>query len=293
MITHGKDCRLTILNADREYPLPYAEETLREAVYVLAEEASVEGDGNRRAIRKSAGVTGCIITPLTIGTTPPLWALALGEAEPPLFVSETRNLYRHTLRLTPLEDSPVFSLVRVRGVERIRFENCRVSGVELRINREAAGIMPGTVFLRLDISGNTPPEPYLLETDSGLAPAERFKEPGVRYALNGVENKTIYGLTVTTEKKGGTKTEVWIKRLISDSGEFPSTIENLTVTARLFREHYEWRLPGMFRLTLSNLLLMTDETSVNTSGPVIGPLRYYCVGSMTAEVFTEYEGALV
>jgi hypothetical protein len=294
----GKDCRLTILTADREYPLPYAEETLREAVYVLEEEASIEGGGNRKAIRKSAGATGCVITPLTIETAPLLWALALGEAEPPLFVSETRNLYKHTLRLTPLENSPAFSLVRERGAERIRFEHCRVSGFELRINRETAGAMPGTLFLRLDISGNTPPEPYLLETDSDLNPAERFKEPGVWYALNGVENKTIYGLTVTTAKQGGTRTEVWIKRLISDSGEFPASIENLTVTARLFRDHAdlrsdEWRTPGTFRLTLSNLLLITDETSVNTSGPVIGPLRYYCAGSMTAEVFTEHEGDLL
>jgi hypothetical protein len=159
--------------------------------------------------------------------------------------------------------------------------------------RETAGAMPGTVFLRLDISGDTPPEPYLLETDSGLTPAERFKEPGVRYALNGVEHRDIYGLTVTTAKQGGTKTEVWIKRIISDGGEFPTDIESLTVTARLFREHYEWRLPGTFRLTLSNLLLMTDETSVNTSGPVIGPLRYYCMGSVSAEVFTEHEGVLL
>jgi hypothetical protein len=293
MTVHGKDCRLTILNADREYSLPYAEETIREAVYVLTEEASIEGDGNRRAIRKSAGVTGCIITPLTIGTAPLLWALALGETEPPLFVSETRNLYKHILRLTPLEDSPAFSLIRERGAERIRFEHCRVSGFELRIMREAVGAMPGTVFLRLDISGDTSPEPYLLETDNGLTPAERFKEPGVRYALNGIENKTIYGLTVTTAKQGGTKTEVWIKRVISDSGEFPADIESLTITARLFRDHYEWRLPGTFRLTLSNLLLMTDETSVNTSGPVIGPLRYYCAGDMTAETFTNNEEILL
>jgi hypothetical protein len=132
-----------------------------------------------------------------------------------------------------------------------------------------------------------------VETDSGLAPAERFKENGVRYAVNGTENKTIYGLTVTAAKQGGAKTEVWIKRVVSDGGEFPTDIESLTVTARLFRDHYEWRTPGTFRLTLSNLLLMTDETSINTSGPVIGPLRYYCAGAVSAEVFTESEGVLL
>jgi hypothetical protein len=224
--------------------------------------------------------------------------LALGEAGIPLFVSETRNLYKHTLRLAPLEDSPALTLIRERGAERIRFEHCRVSGFELRINRETAGALPGTVFLRLDISGDRPPEPYLLETDNGPSPAERFKEPGVRYALNGVEIKTIYGLTVTTAKKAGTKTEVWIKRLNlsqppSVAAEFPTTIESLAVTARLFREYYEWRTPGTFRLTLTRLLLMTDETSVNTSGPVIGPLRYYCAGDMTAETFTSNEEILL
>jgi hypothetical protein len=298
MIVHGADCRLTILNADREIALPYSEETIREAVYVLAEEAGIEGDGNRRAIRRSAGVTGCVITPLTIGTAPLLWALALGEAGPPLFVSETRNLYKYTLRLTPLEDSPAFTLIRERGAERIQFEHCRVSGFELRINRETAGVMPGTVFLRLDINGDTPPEPYLLKTDSGLNPAERFKEPGVRYALNGVENKTIYGLTVTAAKKGGTKTEVRIHRILGQGIGYREwgigeDIKSLTVTARLFRDRYEWRTVGMFRLTFSNLLLMTDETSINTSGPVIGPLRYYCAGSVSAEVFTENEGELI
>jgi hypothetical protein len=293
MIVHGKDCRLTILNAERETALPYSEETIREAVYVLTEEVSIEGNGQRRAIRKHCGVTGCIVTPLTIGTAPLLWAVALGEAEPPLFVSETRNLYKHTLRLAPQEESPAFTLIRERGIERIRCENCRVSGFELRIMREAAGAMPGTLFLRLDISGDTPPEPYLLETDSGISPAERFKEPGVGYALNGIEQKNIYGLTITVTKKGGTKTEVWIHRILDGSEDFPSIIDSLTIQARLFRGCYEWRMPGTFLLTLSNLLLMTDETSVNTSGPVIGPLRYYCAGSVSAEVFTENEGALL
>jgi hypothetical protein len=48
----------------------------------------------------------------------------------------------------------------------------------------------------------------------------------------------------------------------------------------------------MFRLILSNILLMADETSVNTSGPVIGPLRYYCAGDMTVDVFTQGEESL-
>jgi hypothetical protein len=147
--------------------------------------------------------------------------------------------------------------------------------------------MPGTVFLRLDISGDTPPEPYLPETGGGVSSAERFKENGMGYAVNGVEYNTIYGLTVTAAKRGGTKTEVRIHRIIRNGEAFSSVIESLTVTARLFRDCYERRRPGMFRLSFSKLLLMADETAVNSSGAVIGPLRYYAAGPVMAEVYSE------
>jgi hypothetical protein len=164
--------------------------------------------------------------------------------------------------------------------------------------------MPGVVYLRLDISGEEwggerseergvkSEEPDGGLKDGGrLSCAERFRESGVGYVLNGVEHHGIYGLTVTTVKKGGTKTEVWIKRVLEQGIGYREwgiggVIENLAVTARLFRDRYEWRTPGAFRLTLSNLLLMTDETNINTSGPVIGPLRYYCAGEVRGEVFT-------
>jgi hypothetical protein len=266
--------------------VPYAEETIREAVSLLTEEAAVEGDGCCGAVRKSAGVTGCVVTPLTIGTAPLLWALCLGEAEPPVFVSETRNLYKHVLRLAPREDSPAFTVIRERGPERVCYENCRVKGFELRIMREAADGVPGILRLRLDIGGDRPPEAYLLETVTGLNNAERFKETGVRYALNGIEHKSIYGLTISTVKKDGTKTEVRIHRALRDGEGFPPVIESLTVTARLFRDCYEWREPGTFRLTLSRLMLTADETAVDCADGVIGPIRYYAAGGVSAEVFS-------
>jgi hypothetical protein len=137
-----------------------------------------------------------------------------------------------------------------------------------------------------------------VETDSGLSPAEHFKENGVHYAINGVEHQDIYGLTVITAKQSGTKTALRIHRILRDGEELPASIESIGITARLFRDHAdlrsdEGRTPGMFRLTFSNLLLMADETSVNISGPVIGPLRYYCAGNMTAEVFTQGEENLL
>ena len=90
MKVQGCDCSIVIKTAYREMDVPYSEETLREAVSLLQEEASIEGDGICRAIRKRGGVTGCVVTPLTIGTAPLLFYLAMGSAGLPVFVSETR-----------------------------------------------------------------------------------------------------------------------------------------------------------------------------------------------------------
>ncbi|MDR1902538.1 MAG: hypothetical protein LBQ88_09695, partial [Treponema sp.] len=77
MLVNGRDC--LIKTQYRETGIPYAEETIREAVSLLTEEASIEGDGSCRAIRKSGGVAGCVVTPLTIGTAPLLLYLAMGS----------------------------------------------------------------------------------------------------------------------------------------------------------------------------------------------------------------------
>jgi hypothetical protein len=70
MLVNDRDCLIVIKTRYREMGIPYAEETIREAVSLLKEEAAIEGDGSCRAIRKSGGVTGCVVTPLTIGTAP-------------------------------------------------------------------------------------------------------------------------------------------------------------------------------------------------------------------------------
>ena len=80
MKVQGGDCSIVIKTQHRETDIPYADETLREAVSFLEEEASIEGDGVCRGIRKSGGVTGCVVTPLTIGTAPLLLYLAMGAA---------------------------------------------------------------------------------------------------------------------------------------------------------------------------------------------------------------------
>jgi hypothetical protein len=286
MFVSGRDCSIVIRTRFREAALPYTEETIREAVSLLTEEATIEGDGFCRVIRKSAGVTGCVVTPLTMGTVPLLLALALGEAGRSEFVSETRNLYRHTLNLMPMEGGPRFDLIQGHGTERRLYEGCRVKDFELRIGREAA------VRLRIDIHGDNSAVSYPYLAPLVVNDAERFKEDGVSYWINGMEYRNIYGLTISAKKTGGTKTEVRIHRIL-EKEELPSLIESMEITARLFRDKYEYRHYGMFRLTLSRLIFMADETSINTGGEVIGPLRYYVTGNITAEIFTSGEDIIL
>jgi hypothetical protein len=60
----------------------------------------------------------------------------------------------------------------------------------------------------------------------------------VRYAVNGGENRDIYGFSLTVRKAGGTRAEVRIHRILRAEMEFPAIIENLKVTAQLYRERY-------------------------------------------------------
>jgi hypothetical protein len=280
MTVQGRDCLIVIKTQYREMGVPYAEETIREAVSLLTEEAAMEGDGSCRAIRKSNGVTGCVVTPLTIGTAPLLLYLAMGSSGLPLYVSETRNIYRYKLNLLPAEDSTRFDLVQERGGERRIFEGCAVTGFELRIHREEA------VKLKLDIQGKRPPEIYPYQDIASTELGERFMGDRVSYRINGTEYHNIYGLTVSTQKEGGTKTELWIKRVLEQGPDLPGIIEELTITAQLLRDKYEYRYYGMFRITLTRLVLSADETAVDCADGVIGPLRYYVAGIVGTEVFT-------
>jgi hypothetical protein len=291
MLVNGCDCLVVIKTLYREVAqsgftgllIPYAGETIREAVSLLTEEAPIEGGGSCKAIRKSGGITGCVVTPLTIGTAPLLLYLAMGSAGLPLYVSETRNLYLYTLSLLPAEDSTRFDLVQERGEARKLYEGCVVTGFELRVVRGE------TIHLKLDIRGERPPAPYpspdTLKTQTG----ERFTGDRVSYRINGQEYYNIYGLTVSAKKEGGTKTELWIKRSLEYGGDLPEIIEELVITAQLLREKYEHRHYGMFRLILSRLVLTADETEVNSADAVIGPLRYYVAGTAEGEVFANSE----
>ncbi|GHV77510.1 hypothetical protein AGMMS49942_23310 [Spirochaetia bacterium] len=288
MNVQGRDCTITLKTQYREMGLPYAEETIREAVSLLKENPAIEGDGNCGAIRNSAGVTGCVVTPLSIETVPLLFVLALGRSGVPVFISETKGLYRHTVNLSAMESGLRFDLIQERGTVRTLYEGCRVKGFELRIIRGEA------IKLKLDITGDQAPVTYAYPDSTAvcggeLAFFERFKENGVKYRINGKEQTNIYGLTIATRKQGGTQTEVWIHRVLESTGELPQLIESLEVTAQLYRDSYEYRSYGAFRLRLSRLVLMADETDINSGDTVIGPLRFYCAGLFSADVFTADE----
>jgi hypothetical protein len=69
----------------------------------------------------------------------------------PLYISETRNLYRYKLNLLPVEDGSRFDLIQERGGSRKLYEGCAVTGFELRINRGEA------IHLKLGVQGERAP----------------------------------------------------------------------------------------------------------------------------------------
>jgi len=280
MKVQGKDCTIVIKTSHHEFDVPYSEETIREAVSILQEEASIEGDGNCKAIVKKNGVTGCVVTPLTIDTVPLLLYLAFGSAGKPLYVSQTRNVYSSKLNLLPLEDTECFDLIQDRGNERRVFEDCRIQGFEFRIENDNA------IKLKLDVCGERSAKTYLYTDDVEKTTGERFKSNCIDYYINGKENHFIYGITLSVKKSSGTKTEIWIKRILPVSNELPECIEELNIRAMLLSTKYECNSYGLFSIKLKNLVLISDETNINSSDTVIDPLRYYVSGGVSADVYT-------
>ena len=280
MLVNGCDCSIVIKTSHCETDIPYSEETLREAFSLLQEEAAIEGGGGCKAIRKNGGVTGCVVTPLNFGTAPLLLFLAMGSVGKPVFVSETRNLYKCQLSLLPLEDTDRFDLIQDRGGERRLFEGCGVNGFELRFLRGEA------VKLKLDICGERAAVAYPYSDTFERKSGERFNGDFTTYWINGQEYKNIYGVTLSCKKEGGTKTELWIRRVLENGNELPSSIEEMIISAQLLKDSYEYRHFGTFRITIKRLVLVSDETDVNSTDAVIGPLRYYVAGTVTTEVFT-------
>jgi len=279
VLVNGCDCSIVIKTEHWEIDVPYSNETVRDAVTLLQEEASIEGDGVCRGLSKISGVTGCVVTPLTIGTAPLLLYLAMGGADNPVFVSETRNLYLYRFDLIPTEDTKHFDLVQDRKSERRLFESCRVQGFELRIMRDEA------IKLKLDIASDYSARVYPYNDTFEHEAGERFKGDCVAYKINGQEYKNIYGITLVSKKQGGTKSIILIKREKKQGSDIPEVIEEMTITAQLLRDKHEYKYYGIFRISLKKLVLISDETEINSADTVIGPLKYYISGSASADIF--------
>jgi hypothetical protein len=204
----------------------------------------------------------------------------MGSVGNPVYISETRNLYQYCLDLLPLEDTDGFDLIQDRGGERKLYEACRVKGFELRTMREES------LKLKLEICGERSPVVYPYTETFARERGERFNGDCVTYKINGQEHKNIYGITLVSKKEGGTKTEMWIKRVKEKGEDIPGIIEEMTVTAQLLRDTYEYGYYGRFRITVKRLVRISDETAIDTDGAVIGPVRFYVAGTVTTEVFT-------
>jgi len=291
MKVNGNECTIVIRTAHNDIFIPYAEETVREAVSFLTEETPIEGDGNYKAIQKKCGVTGCIVTPLTIKTAPLLLYIAFGSSEKPVFKSETRNIYGYLLKLFLLEDSGFFDVIQDRKnkpvpSEHRLFKNCRVNSFEFRVEREQA------IKLKLDLCGENAAAPFLYTDPIINEIGERFDSNYVDYWINGKENHHLYGLTMLVKKEKCVKTEIWIRRVIEKESDVPEKIDELIILARLLNDKYEFRSYGLFRITLKKLVFISDETNVNSSDAVVGSLRYCVMSDVTATVYTSGEKVL-
>jgi len=85
------------------------------------------------------------------------------------------------------------------------------------------------------------------------------------------------------------RTELWVKRALNKGPDIPHMIDELTLAARLVRDRYDKRYFGTFKIKFNRLVRIADETNVNSADAVIGPVRYYVAGSVSAEVFTSRE----
>jgi uncharacterized protein YrzB (UPF0473 family) len=289
MCVNGVDCSIIFKTSHFVIDVPYSSETIREAVTMFYEEASIEGDGTIKALQKHSGVTGCVVTPLTLSTAPILIYLAFGFAHSPVFVSGTRDMHQSNLRLVPYEDSEKFDLIQDRcsgKSERQFFENCRVKSFELRIEREQS------IKLKIDVDSDIAPRIYPYDDIFQKEQGEHFHSNYVVYSIDGKEYQNVYGVTIISKKENGTKTEIWIKRVLDNEKELLDYIEQLTITARLIRDKYEDNQFGRFNITLNNLVLISDETNIESSDAVMGLLRYHANKSVSADVFSFVENAL-
>jgi hypothetical protein len=148
------------------------------------------------------------------------------------------------------------------------------------------------IKLKLDIFGERSPVKYPYHESIKKENGELFSGDCVTYEINGKEFPNIYGITLVSQKEGGTKTELWIKRALDKKYDFPDIIDEIIITSQLLWDKYEHRHFGTFKITLNRLVLDSDETQINSVDTVIGPLRYYVSGIVKVDVYTSGEVAI-
>jgi hypothetical protein len=301
-LVHGSDCSIILRTSQHEIDVPYSEESIREDILVLQEEAALDGDGISKGLKKSNGVTGCVVTPLTLHTVPTLLSVAFGLANNPVFVSGTRNMYKTILKLVPCEDSITFDLIQDRNTkiddqdEKRKtgklFEHCRVKYFELRIWRDK------NIKLKMDMQSDVSSRNYFYDEiisqgDERLR-EEKIHGENVSYEFTDSSSgqmttestDTVYAVTIQTMKEHGfLMTGISIKRVLEKGREIPPEIEELVITAPLLLDSYEDHRFGTFCIKLKNLVLVSDQIIIETHTAVLGVFEYRVMGSVTAEVF--------
>jgi hypothetical protein len=79
---------------------------------------------------------------------------------------------------------------------------------------------------------------------------------------------------------------------LDKANDIPEIIEELTISAQLVTDKYEKRHFGTFRITIKRLVLISDETNINSADTVLGSLRYFVSGNVATDVFTSGENTL-
>lgn len=293
MLVNGCDCSIAIQTAHVVIVVPYVSETIRDDLIFLQEETAIEGNGICRGLTKNNGVTGCVVTPLTLKTVPILFAVTFGFVTIPEFVSGTKNLYQHCVYLMPMDYCDGFNVFKQRGSERKFMKDCRIGSFELRIEREQS------IKLKLDVCSDMPSTVYLDEEPMREETVERFYGENVQYVIKDiltgsvfVEYKNIYGVTLLCNKEQNTITELWVRRVLEQDTDLPEHIDEMIITANLLRNTYEEHRYGTFSITLRNLVLISDETNIESADAVMGQLHYFVNGIVSADTFTVGDKAL-
>ncbi|MDR0908724.1 MAG: hypothetical protein LBM77_03060 [Spirochaetaceae bacterium] len=311
---NGENCTITIKTKYISASVPYSEESIREAVSIIRD--TDEATEKTSFTRQVDGVAGCVIAPLTVGNAPLLLALAFGREQKASVVSEgvarnapTSVMYRHHLIMKSLKKSPTFDLIQDRGCEKRLYEGCSVWDFEMQslyLRRKIFGVVnvhhSGNdddiqhITLKLEMRGGNNPVVFGSDevvstgradpapTDNNVDNDPLYNDGGIRYEINGVEVSGIYGFSIKTRRDGKPKVFVRLHRILGKS-ELPDIIDKLTITAQVFKGG----VSGIFKINLERLLLVADETIVNTADKVIGPLRYFVAGNISADVYSGYE----